>query len=142
MDLPLLFSASILLVWVVLSVGLVILAAYFLRRGIGGSPCTAAGRVGFIVAGIALFTTFALHNPLTIHVVQQARAAQMSQYQGHELAEFEQAYGPPDYWAGPFPSWRTLPWYSPMRWGSVTLAVLDNGSIGSVMVRGFWAAFT
>jgi len=137
-----LVSASILLVWVGLSVGLVLLGAYCLWRGIARSPCATAGRVGFVLAGVVILGTFALHNPLTIHIVQQSRAAQMCQYQGHTLAEFEQVYGAPDYWAGLFPSWRTLPWYSPMRWGSVTLAVLDNGYIGSVMVRGFWAAFT
>ena len=135
-------AASILLIWVVLSVGLVAVGVYCMRLAVGHSTRATATRVGLLVAAVAVLAMAALHNPLTIHLAQTVRADEMSQWQGRSLVEFEQRYGPPDFGSAPFLSWRTLPWYSPLRWGSATLSVLDNGQIGGVWVRGFTEAFS
>lgn len=135
-------AAFILLVWAGLSVGLVAVGVYCMRLAVGHSTRAAATRLGLVAGAVTVLATAALHNPLTVHLAQSARADEMSQWQGRSLVEFEQRYGPPDYGSAPFLSWRPLAWYSPLRWGSVTLSVLNNGQIGAVWVRGFREAFS
>jgi hypothetical protein len=143
MFLPNIISGFILIAWASLSLAVGLLGVVCILRAVGRRRRSGpAMRVLLAAAACGLLVTAAMHNPLTIHFAQQARAAEMCQWQGRTRAEFEARYGPPDYWAGPFPSWRTLPWYSPLRWGSVTLAVAADGPICNVMVRGFREAFS
>lgn len=137
-----LIGGTVLVVWSVACGVAVFLSWVCVDRGTRNSQIPGPARAGFLAAAVVLFVAATMHNPLAIHLAQIRRSEEMRLWQGRTLSEFEARYGPPAYGSLPFVSWRTLPWYSPLGWGSVTLAVHDDGRIGAVWIRGFREAFS
>jgi hypothetical protein len=132
-----------LLIWIAASSLLLVMAiagavAAISRWHRASGAVRAATALGCLLVAGAV----SLHHPVVIHCAQQARAAEMSAYLYRPLAEFEARFGPPARVDGPFLYWRTLPWSSPLRWGSVMLMLQSDGTIGYCHVRGARAAFT